>query len=372
MIDTAILAVVRRLIPALVALAAAVTPSAAQHPAYPGTGAPPSPAGAAQRNPVCTRLESQLATLDRGTVDPARADQIRRYEEAARSQQVELDRVSAQARRIGCEGRGFFSLFGGQPPQCGRLNNQIQQMRANLDRVLSGLQRLQGNTADREGERRTILASLGQNDCGPQYRAFANRSGGFFDSLFGGFSSNSNAPQGANGTFRTICVRTCDGYYFPVSYSTVPSKFAEDEQICRRMCPAADVVLYSYRNPGETVQQAVSQDGRSYAELPTAFAYRKALSPQCSCKRAGETWAEALKNLDDSSLERGDIVVNEEQAKKLSQPVDSKGRPLSPNPKTAKNPTAKNPKAASKTPAKTKDDGKRQVRIIGPTFYPVH
>ncbi|MGA9083760.1 MAG: DUF2865 domain-containing protein, partial [Pseudolabrys sp.] len=22
------------------------------------------------------------------------------------------------------------------------------------------------------------------------------------------------------GTFRTVCVRTCDGFYFPISYST--------------------------------------------------------------------------------------------------------------------------------------------------------
>ena len=144
----------RRAIPAALAVAACATIANAQ--------APLPPPASQQRNPVCVRLESQLAMVDRGAqVDPQRAEQIKRYEDNAQRQQAELDRLSAQGRKLGCEGRGFFSLFGGQPQQCGPLNNQIQQMRANLDRILADLQRLQGNTADREGERRTILASLG-------------------------------------------------------------------------------------------------------------------------------------------------------------------------------------------------------------------
>ena len=42
------------------------------------------------------------------------------------------------------------------------------------------------------------------------------------------------------GTFRTICVRTCDGFYFPISYATSPDRFRDDEQTCQRMCPAAE------------------------------------------------------------------------------------------------------------------------------------
>jgi hypothetical protein len=371
--ETATLLLVRRLVPALLALAAGMATAAAQQPGYPGypgvTPHPQAPA-AVQRNPACIRLEGQLASLDRGATDPARAEQIRRYEDAAQRQQGELDRLSAQARKMGCEGRGFFSLFSGQPPQCGRINNQIQQMRANLDRMLADVQRLRGGTADREAERRTLLATLAQNDCGPQYRAYANRGGGFFDQLFGG-GGNSYPGMGPGGgdTYRTICVRTCDGFYFPVSYSTVPSKFAEDEQICRRMCPAAEVVLFSHRNPGEDVSQAVSQGGRLYSELPNAFAYRKAFNPNCGCKAAGQTWADALKHLEDTSIERGDIVVTEEQARKLSQPVDSKGRPIPVKaaPKTA--PKA-DEKAAQKGTAPPQQNGKRDVRIVGPTFLP--
>src|SRR5262249_5870830 len=155
------------------------------------------------------------------------------------------------------------SIFSGQSPQCSPLDNQIQQVRANLDRILSDLQRLQGNSGEREGQRRSLLAALGQNDCGPQYRQYANAGpGGLFETLFGGGNPLTSSDPSASGTFRTLCVRTCDGYYFPISYSTVPGKFADDEMVCRRMCPAAEVTLYTHRNPGEDVSRAVSASGK--------------------------------------------------------------------------------------------------------------
>src|SRR4051794_26300842 len=82
-------------------------------------GVPPGPAppAATVANPMCQRLEAQLAAVDRGGTDPAKADQIRRYEEAAGKQQAELDRVTAQAKRMGCDSLGFFSLFNGQSAQ---------------------------------------------------------------------------------------------------------------------------------------------------------------------------------------------------------------------------------------------------------------
>ena len=69
---------------------------------------------------MCMRLEGQLATIDRGagTGDPAKDEQIRRYQEAQAKQQAELDRVTQQAKRMGCESSGFFSLFNGQSAQC--------------------------------------------------------------------------------------------------------------------------------------------------------------------------------------------------------------------------------------------------------------
>src|SRR5262245_66538888 len=70
-----------------------------------------SVAHAQSSNPMCQRLEAQLASIDRGNADPARAEQIRRTEEIVNRQQFEVDRLVAQARRIGCESFGFFSIF---------------------------------------------------------------------------------------------------------------------------------------------------------------------------------------------------------------------------------------------------------------------
>ena len=307
-------------------LVAGVAPVAAQY-------APPPPApNMSSRNPTCLRYESQLASLDRGTYDPTRAAEIKRNEDFAGRQQGELDRLTQQGQRMGCQGAGFFALFSGQPAQCGPLNNQIQQARANLDRTMGEIQRLQGNSADREGQRRAILAALGQNDCGAQYRRYANQGpGNFFENLFGVQSTPSGADVPLSGTYRTLCVRTCDGYYFPISYSTVPSKFADDEGLCQRLCPASEAVLYTHRNPGEDINRAVSSStGRFYTELPNAFAYRKAFNNACSCRMPGQTWADALRQLDDQTVERGDIVVQtEEQAKALSQPrIDAQGKPI--------------------------------------------
>ena len=369
---------------ALFVLAAASLPAQSQTP----------PPGAPSQNPACTRLEGQLAAFDRGATEAARLDQLKRLEDAANKQQFELDRLNAQSQRSGCEGSGFF-LFGGQPPQCGPINAQVQQARANLDRARSDIERLRNMGGEREGQRRGLLVALAQNDCGPQYRAaVASQPRGFLETLFGGIFGNNaiiNTPnpdggilglpgQTASGAYRTLCVRTCDGYYFPISYSATQSKFLEDEKTCQRMCPAAEVALYSHRNPGEDVNQAVSVSGRPYTELPAAFQYRREYTSSCSCRRQGESWAQALKNLDSrSTIETGDILVDDQRAKLLSQPrVDAQGRPIKLDPRAIKadqKTPPPSPVADSSTTAASKEgteapDPNRKVRPVGPTFLP--
>src|SRR5436190_6023235 len=205
----------------------------AQAPAQPwppGPGAAPPPPGQSYQSQLCTRLEGQLAAINGGgAADPARAEQIRRYEEASGRQQAELDRMVAQGRRAGCEGSGFFlfNALQSQSQQCVDLNRQISSMRGNLDRINVDLQRLRGGDLDRGEQRRSVMVALAQNNCGPQYRTAARAPGGFFDQLFGRDSGEGEpAPSGdlANrevqgGSLRTVCVRTCDGYYFPISYA---------------------------------------------------------------------------------------------------------------------------------------------------------
>ena len=96
----------------------------------------------------------------------------------------------------------------------------------------------------------------------------------------------------AAGTVRTLCVRTCDGYYFPISFSTTRKHLARDEATCQRACPGAEALVYYHRAAGEGPEQMVSLSGSRYTDLPTAFSYRTALNPSCSCGKPG---AAALK-----------------------------------------------------------------------------
>ena len=326
-------------------------------------------------NPACQRLETQLATLDRGNADPARVEQIRRAEDTVNRQQFEVDRLVAQSRRIGCESSSFFSIFSNPPAQCGGLSRQIDQQRNALERTRNDLERLNGGTTERAAQRQSLLIALGDNGCGPQYRsaALAGQRSGFFDNLFGGNNGGFSTPSGPiGGTFRTVCVRTCDGFYFPISYSASPDRFRDDELTCQRSCPAAEVSLYTYHNPGEEIAQAVSLNGRLYTELPNAFQYRKAMSPACSCRRPGESWAQTLKAVGpDDTIAPGDVVVTEQNATQLSQPrIGADGKPIRPDqraPAAAAAPTVSAPTADSSGET---DPTKRTVRTVGPTFLP--
>ena len=348
-----------------------------------------STATATAQSPICQRLEAQLISLDRGGIDPARAERMRRYDDTLNRQQYEYDRLNAQARQLDCVSSGFFSIFQSPSPQCSALNRQIEQLRNTIARLRAEMQQMGGNL-DRAGQRSALLAALGDNNCGPQYRsAAAPRT--FFDTLFGpsrGAQPESAYPDDSaglmpGGTYRTVCVRTCDGYYYPISFAAHPSRFQEDERICQRTCPAAQVSLYTYRNPGEDVAQAVSLSGQTYSSLPAAFRYRQQYDAACSCRQPGQSWADAMKESGLSEVERGDIVVTQDRARQMSLPRDAKGRPIK-DPAAARAPAkpgtaaANAPSDAGPKAAEPAADGlrgstpaKQTIRTVGPQFLPV-
>ena len=133
-------------------------------------------------------------------------------------------------------------------------------------------------------------------------------SAGFFDFLFGtpdqaAEKARTAAPQPEAGAASSEarssplppigyarstghCVRLCDGYYFPVSFSTLPNHFQRDAQQCQSQC-AAPAELYYHQNPGGAVEQALSASAQQpYTSLKSAFRYRKEFVPGCSCKQA--------------------------------------------------------------------------------------
>ncbi len=370
MTDTTISGLVRGTAAAVLVLLACAEPAAAQMGGYSAQ----SPGGGG-RNPLCLRYESQLATLDRGPVDPAKLAELKRYEDAAAKQQGELDRLTQQSQRLGCQGGGFFSLFSNQPPQCGPLTNQIQQTRANLDRLMGEQQRIQGNSADREGQRRSILVALGQNNCGPQYARYANQ-GGFFENLFGGVHTAPDVPLA--GTYRTLCVRTCDGFYFPISYSTVPGKFADDERLCQRLCPAAETALYSHRNPGEDINRAVSISGQ--ALHPAAQRLRLSQAVQRRLHLPGArtivgAGAEAVRRPDHRArrhrrADRGAGQGTVAAAHRCAGQADQAGPEGQECRRACRPPSQPARRQRTIEPPVEEDPSKRKVRAVGPVFIP--
>ena len=80
-----------------------------------------------------------------------------------------------------------------------------------------------------------------------------------------------------------MCVRLCDGFYWPISFATGAANFARDSKICTRSC-GSSAALYYYRNPGGEPEDMVSLDGRPYKSLGTAFLHHTAYDADCKCR----------------------------------------------------------------------------------------
>jgi len=102
-------------------------------------------------------------------------------------------------------------------------------------------------------------------------------------------SGQRSMPRGGGATYRTICVRTCDGFFFPISFATTRNNFSADQKKCEASCSEARIFVY--RNPGEGVEDAIDLSGRPYTRIPNAFKFRKVHVEQCGCRPA--PWTEA-------------------------------------------------------------------------------
>jgi hypothetical protein len=86
-------------------------------------------------------------------------------------------------------------------------------------------------------------------------------------------------------TYRTMCVRLCDGFYFPISNSVRRGRLYHDNRKCMQRCDG-EARLFYFPTEGGSVETMVDLAGRSYKSLPNAFHYRKALVAGCACKPA--------------------------------------------------------------------------------------
>jgi hypothetical protein len=140
----------------------------------------------------------------------------------------------------------------------------------------------------------------------------------FFSALFGGFrmrpppeirmpfatddATRYDAPrQRVYGGGTAYCVRGCDGRYFPAQGADSQSK----AQSCKSFCPAAETSLVY----GSNIDDATTETGKSYSDLPNAFRYRKELVAGCTCNGKDPAGLAQVKPGDDPTLRRGDIVA---------------------------------------------------------------
>ena len=87
--------------------------------------------------------------------------------------------------------------------------------------------------------------------------------------------------------------------------------------------------LYSFPFGG-TIDQAVSSSGEPYVNMPNALKFQQSYDPTCSCRRKGESWAEALAAAEAKyGHEKRDILVTPEKSAEHAPPesFDPKAKP---------------------------------------------
>jgi hypothetical protein len=83
---------------------------------------------------------------------------------------------------------------------------------------------------------------------------------------------------------RAVCVRLCDGAFFPMTSSPRPGAPLGQEELCQMQCPGAEVALYRMRD--DQIENAVSVDGAPYTACPTPCASASASTRPAPAGRA--------------------------------------------------------------------------------------
>lgn len=167
----------------------------------------------------------------------------------------------------------------------------------------------------------------------------------FFSALFGGMGGGRPAPAvslpyttdgdygerreprqprvASSGGRQAFCVRTCDGRYFPITATDNASRAAS----CNNFCPSSETkIVY-----GSSIDQAATETGKPYSELPNAFKYRTELVAGCTCNGKDQVGLAPVKVEEDTTLRKGDIVAGAEGLMITNRP-DKRGASLNMSP----------------------------------------
>ncbi|WP_108395813.1 DUF2865 domain-containing protein [Devosia submarina] len=238
----------------------------------------------------CARLENMLRQVDRN----GDFRQMGGNSQAARSAARDVQQMESRYIREGCndDAKAGRTLT----PRCTQIGREVLRLREVAASV--GQQVESANAV--AGQREAILQELARFGCGSNRgssETFSQDRQSVFDRIFGttseGDFSDGQMIDGGGywdyqgyRTVRTVCVRLSDGYFWPISYATLPDYVVNDAQTCQASCTTTPVALYFYDNPGQEPEQMRNEYGEPYTALPSAFKYRTELdtSPSASCK----------------------------------------------------------------------------------------
>lgn len=173
----------------------------------------------------------------------------------------QLANAQAAARRAGCTRFIFFGPK--QNKACPQLLSKVDQLQAQSMRSGGGFGFGFFGRPDATQERNRIRTTLIAYGCDVP--------------VDGGYGS----------AYRTICVRSCDGYYFPISSNGSQRRLKVDQRVCQAMYAPGSAEIYYYRYPSDDVSLAVSMDGHQYGKQPFAFSYRSDFDAACAASFRG-------------------------------------------------------------------------------------
>ena len=127
-------------------------------------------------------------------------------------------------------------------------------------------------------------------------------------SAWGGEDENSDGGGARGGSYRTVCVRLCDGYYWPISHTASRRDFRADAKACESSC-GEEARLFYQSNSSTDAAALIDASGRRYRDLPNAFVYRKRLIDGCTCKPMPWTEAERMRHRQYATAQAGAEVL---------------------------------------------------------------
>jgi hypothetical protein len=173
------------------------------------------------------------------------------------------------------------------------------------------------------------LAARAEDFFSTLFRAFGARppaAAPLFGAPFG--RDEGEAPRRtAHGGGQAWCVRGCDGRYFPIAGPDDKSRAAS----CNSFCPASQTSLVY----GDDIDNAVTEDGKPYSELPNAFRYRSALVAGCTCNGKGPAGLASIGIDNDPTLRKGDLVTGKQGLEVVTRDPSRGGANFTPLPPSA-------------------------------------